>query len=474
MIYVPHTEIDPAVQRQRSLLFDPSYAETFGALASETFRLSTPLALYDFLELSPAPEIPEDQLIKMGMTPHEIEQYQQQKGREETLTQEEYTASPNFREGKKWFEGMTEDQAEMIADRADQSERNQFILSHGNTTGHQIAAFAGGLIGAIPDPANFIPVLGPALRLAAIARLGRVAGTALIASAEAGLVTAAVQPLFFGQARGFQEKWDMSMSAEIVGLSMLVGAGFGSIVGGLSRMSGIRRANATAKAVRDMMDDAPVDVAPVLPTRVDFDAAARVALGAEDALPRNVGDFISRFNPAEVTPQEAAQAVMRILVKPGFRRSAEEKALIGGLDITPEIREAARIAEIPGFQRSAEDNVFLDHFKAGKFGELENPRWLARQKERAAERELNYTVAKREHVSPDVEATTEKNVNVPHETPPEELEILDIRMRELDEAGNITPDEKRALADVDEFSARTEKWADGWRDAAACLSKGVA
>ena len=78
MIYVPHTEIDPAVQRQRSLLFDPSYAQSLGAGFSEIFRLSPPLALYDFLELSPAPEIPQDQLIKMGMTPHEIEQYQQQ------------------------------------------------------------------------------------------------------------------------------------------------------------------------------------------------------------------------------------------------------------------------------------------------------------------------------------------------------------------------------------------------------------
>ncbi|MEE9366725.1 MAG: hypothetical protein V3W44_08570 [Dehalococcoidales bacterium] len=470
MIYTPHPAIDPLVQQNRSLLFDPSYLDTLGASASEAFRLSAPLALFDWLEMGPKPEIPEETLRRMGMTDSEIGQYQKQKSAETFLSKEDYATSPHFREGKEWFEGMTDEQAEMLAERADQQARNQFILSHGKTAGHTIAAIAGALIGSIPDPTNFIPVLGPVLRAASIAKFGRVAGTALVTGAEAGIVTAAIQPLFFAHADSFQEQWDMAMAAEMVALSMGVGSGFGALVGGFSRVSGVRRSRATAKAARDMMDNQPVDVAPVMGDRVDFDAAARVALGAEDALPRNVGDFLARFAP-DVAPQESAQAVLKILAKPGFQRSAEEKALIGGLDITPEIREAARISEIPAFQRSAEDKVFLDHFKAGKFGELENPRWTQRQKERLEERAMDFTVAEREHVPPDVEPTTEKNVNTVHEPDTEISEGLDARIRELDEAGALPEEGRRELAEAEEFTVRTDKWAEGWRDAAACLSK---
>ena len=105
------------------------------------------------------------------------------------MDESQWKASEFARDGLKWEQGMTRERAAALADLYDESQYRQMILSNAKG-GAYAAGIAGQFLGAATDPINYIPVLGPASKAAAVAKFGRIGGGALVAGGDAALNTA--------------------------------------------------------------------------------------------------------------------------------------------------------------------------------------------------------------------------------------------------------------------------------------------
>ncbi len=94
------------------------------------------------------------------------------------------------------------------------------------------AGFLAGMIGSLPDPINFVPLIGPTARAAFLARAGSraalVARSALLGASEAAIATALTEPLLIGRDKAHGEDLD----AWGVVWDLALGAGVGGVVGG--------------------------------------------------------------------------------------------------------------------------------------------------------------------------------------------------------------------------------------------------
>ena len=177
------------------------------------------------------------------------------------LSKETWEENPDlFRDDVEFFPSMTEGQAKILAKRSDSDKRRDFIFSHTKPgLGTLLTGLTGGLIGSIPDPTNFIPILNFA-KAAAVARMGRVLGRAIVNSVEAGLVTAATQPIVFAAEHAEQGDYDLAMAATSVSFAFGIGGGFGAISGRLSRMPLEDRLAVVSKAADDVSKGQPIDL----------------------------------------------------------------------------------------------------------------------------------------------------------------------------------------------------------------------
>ena len=508
---IRHDKIDPAAVATRFTEFDPGVIDIFGTSIPQGFRnTNTVVALTDTLKMAPARQFTEEEMRRFGLSESEIANELEWNKTNRTLSQDEWEASPHAREGKKWFEGMTEAQAKMLADRADREEEAVFMQSRAKGFLENSAIFIGNLIGSIPDPINFIPILGVAGRAVLAAKLGRFGGAVTVGAVEAGVATALVQPLFALRARSFQERYDLEMAATDVGMSLLVGAGFGSIAGAIGRTSDALKSTATAKAARDLMDGNPVDVNGVLGDIVDGTPLIREGMNFEGPTSAR-GPLVERMGAAD--NRLRAEEVLRSALKPRNQRTARDALLLRALDLSPEARAAVRIVRKPGVLRTADEKFTLDAFRKGKEAELIGDRMkadrgklaeteakleraktekskakleatAARLRGRIADgeerlrdlgqaRPLNSTVADR--ASPEqleVEPTTPKNARALPDIDDAETNELTRRVAELDEAEGLLSDERKLLEDSADFEARTNKYAEAYQDAAACMAGG--
>lgn len=181
-------------------------------------------------------------------TPQEVEA----RGDKLYATPEEYQASPFYRENVPFEKGMTESRAAALAAGSDDRHVRDYYSSK-----RPAAALLGGLGGAAIAPENYIPILGEASAAWTTAKLGKVAGRALISAGDAALNTAATQ-LALAPAR---EKLGDDVSWEAIGQNVAFAALAGTVLGGLggaleARYSGtqkpsVRPANAIPEAVLD-------------------------------------------------------------------------------------------------------------------------------------------------------------------------------------------------------------------------------
>lgn len=147
------------------------------------------------------------------------------KARGDTLfsTQNDYKASPYYREEIPFERGMTESRAKALAEMQDTSRVRQFYGSK-----RPVTAFVGALAGSALDPINYIPIVGEAAYAAAAARVGRIASRSLLTGADAALNTA-----IFGVATADQRARlgdDVSWSA--IGMNAAFAAMAGATLGG--------------------------------------------------------------------------------------------------------------------------------------------------------------------------------------------------------------------------------------------------
>lgn len=157
-----------------------------------------------------------------------------------SLTEEEWKASPFFREGVPFDRGMTDERAQALADFYDAKKVREFYAEK-----RPVTSFFGNLGGQALDPINYVPIVGPTVKAAAVARAGRVAGAVLTSAADAALNTG-VAALATAPARaqfGDDVSWQAMVSQ--IATAALIGGAFGGILG---KVEAFRESRAVARA----------------------------------------------------------------------------------------------------------------------------------------------------------------------------------------------------------------------------------
>ena len=179
--------------------------------------------------------------------------------------EEQWRNSAHYRPGLKYQEGMTEEGAELLADRYDNRQMSEFMLERSGVSGW-FGYITGSIMGAIPDPVNLLP-FGFILKGRHMLKLGKLAtkvrtatnrvverglGRMAMGGFEGGMGALALQPLLSSERAMFQEKHDARSAA----LDVLVGVGAGVFFAG--GMEGVRRLTRKEFSVRGEGDDLTV------------------------------------------------------------------------------------------------------------------------------------------------------------------------------------------------------------------------
>ncbi len=142
------------------------------------------------------------------------------------LSKEAYEASRYFRDKVPWDAAMTEDRAAALAIGADAMAVRDFYSEK-----RPFTAIAGSFLGQALDLINYIPIAGPAVRAAAVAKMGRIGGTAAFGAFDAAANTA-----IFGIATrdkraryGDDVSWQMTISD--IAMAAAIGGAFGTLGG---------------------------------------------------------------------------------------------------------------------------------------------------------------------------------------------------------------------------------------------------
>ena len=135
-----------------------------------------------------------------------------------------------------------------------------------------------GLVNQMTDPIEvasaFIPFVGPAGRAYSIARFGRVGGRAAQGAVEGMLGAAVIEPIYYGLSTSQQLDYTMREALLNVGAGLVLGGGFGTIAGVMSRHS--IDANAVAKSIEpdaSLKTTVDPEVIPSIPKMTDVESA---------------------------------------------------------------------------------------------------------------------------------------------------------------------------------------------------------
>lgn len=212
------------------------------------------------------------------------QEYQARQDRVKGISEDDYKSSPYFREGVPWDAGMTEDRAAALATMYDTKKVRDYFAEK-----RPITSFFGGLAGQAIDPINYIPVAGPTVKAAAMARMGLVKGIAATAALDAAANTAIAGIATRETRRGFGDDVSWQMMVSEIATAALLGTAFGTVGGVLERMAGLR-----ADAMRSQ---AEVKVQTLKATQ-----EARIALN--EAIGGLANDGEVRLSPNAVAPVE--------------------------------------------------------------------------------------------------------------------------------------------------------------------------
>lgn len=155
-----------------------------------------------------------------------------------TLTEEQYKSSAFHRDNIPWDAGMTEARARALADWDDAKKVREFYAEK-----RPFSSFVGNLAGQALDPINYVPVAGPMVKAAAVAKAGRIGG-----SIATGALDAAGNTALFGlatrdkrQSFGDDVSWQVMISE--IATAALIGSAFGAIGGAIEGRRATRAAS---------------------------------------------------------------------------------------------------------------------------------------------------------------------------------------------------------------------------------------
>lgn len=324
MIYVPETDYvgtEAAVQN-----YDPS----FGFLAKEAFRLGlrdTTISLAASLE---------------AMTEAE---------KEGKISREEYEQSKFFDPDIKYDDSFTYAKARLLKERAEQERLYDYYLQQMSGMDY-VAGFTGLIGGSIPDPINFIPMLG-AMSKPARAReyagvTSRVARRGMLGAADAAIASTLVSPLLMAERGTYQQKYDVQDALIDIGLATGIGFGFGSLLGRIKPDDSFPGTQVTREAVKEY--------APELSNQLDN-------MLPEDRLYANrMMDFVEG-----VSPDMRARAIYKAMSQLGREEpinvNAEMQPVLSQRDVQKARITAAYYNESPT-RRFTEDAVQVAEVEA--------------------------------------------------------------------------------------------------------------
>lgn len=166
---------------------------------------------------------PQDYLQGTWITPDMIAKKRQEMG---ALTEDQYKQSPSYRKDIPYDPGMTETRAAALAAMDDAKKVREFYAQK-----RPFSSFLGNLAGQALDPINYVPIAGEAVKAAAVARMGNIAGHALVGGIDAaantaifGIGTAGVRAQF-----GDDVSWQATISQ--IATAALIGHAFGALAG---------------------------------------------------------------------------------------------------------------------------------------------------------------------------------------------------------------------------------------------------
>ncbi len=152
------------------------------------------------------------------------------------ITEDEYKSSPYFRDDIPWDRGMTDERAAALALMYDQRKVREFYAQK-----RPVTSFLGNLAGQALDPINYVPIAGPLVKAAAVAKVGRVGGAAVAGALDAAGNTAMFGLLTREARRGLGDDVSWQAMVSEVATAALIGSAFGSV-------SGVLQVRADAKA----------------------------------------------------------------------------------------------------------------------------------------------------------------------------------------------------------------------------------
>jgi hypothetical protein len=152
------------------------------------------------------------------------------------ISEDEFKASPSYRVGVPYDTGMTAERQAALAEMYDIKKAREFYAGK-----RPITAFIGNLAGQATDPINYVPFLGPATKAAAVARFGRIGGTALVASADAAINTAVAAGATAGARARFGDDVSWETSVSQIATAALIGGAFGTVAGAMGRRADVRQ-----------------------------------------------------------------------------------------------------------------------------------------------------------------------------------------------------------------------------------------
>jgi hypothetical protein len=208
------------------------------------------------------------------------EEAKQRRAAAGVLTKEEWQASPSFRDKIPYDPGMTADRASALASWYDASQARQAIIDKGPGGFLGNAIWLGGMLaGSLPDPVNYIPILGPEVRAAQIARFGRLGGSAAVSSADAALNTAIMSGLTAGTRQSFGDDVTWQSWLTDVAIGAAIGGAFGAATSRWEGWQQSRAANeikavvearaALNDAMGDVLHGRPVEITPTVADAVE-------------------------------------------------------------------------------------------------------------------------------------------------------------------------------------------------------------
>lgn len=147
-----------------------------------------------------------------------------------SLTEEQFKALPYHRDEIPYEPGMTEDRAAVLADWYDARKTREYFASK-----RPITSFVGNLAGQAIDPVNYLPVLGPLVKAAAVGKTGRIIGGAIAGALDASSNTAlaAIATRETRGKAGDDVSWQSTVSQ--IATAALIGSVFGTIGGAVEK-----------------------------------------------------------------------------------------------------------------------------------------------------------------------------------------------------------------------------------------------